>query len=153
MAYFSYFLTKRQVTLFFVTLISLLLIDCRKKELPVDELIYLGRVYFYVDMPEIRGYTSTRTGEPLCIYTVKLVLAYPADNRHIAVEINRKKVAIIDRVRNQLERYPESAFLGDKVNNLKVPIMDSINQLLVSGKILALLLQSVDVHPISQTKI
>lgn len=130
-------------------LLPFLLVDCRKKVLGVDQMMYLGQVYFYSDMPEIRGYTSTRTGEPLCIYTVKLVLAYPAENRRIAMEISRKKIAIIDRVRNRLERFPESAFLGDEVNKLKDPLMANINELLTTGKILALLLESVDVYPIS----
>lgn len=133
-------------------IIPFLLLNCRKKELTVDEMMYIGSVYFYTDLPEIRGYTNTRTGEPLCIYTVKIVLAYPADNRRVALEISRKKLAIIDKVRNQLERYPESAFLGDSVVELKEPVMDAINQLLVTGKILSLLLQSVDVYPVPKIK-
>lgn len=143
-----HFWAKKMIRTFLLCIIPIILLNCRKKDLPVDEMMYMGIVYFYTDLPEIRGYTSTRTGEPLCIYTVKIVLAYPADNRRVALEISRKKLAIIDKVRNQLERYPESAFLGDSVNSLKEPVMDAINQLLVSGKILALLLQSVDVYPI-----
>ncbi len=151
MRFISQFWTKRTIRIFVLCMMPFLLLNCRKKNLTVDELMYLGVVYFYTDLPEIRGYTSTRTGEPLCIYTVKIVLAYPADNRRVALEISRKKLAIIDKVRNQLERYPESAFLGDSVNRVKEPVMDAINQLLVTGKILALLLETVDVYPIPQS--
>lgn len=152
MGLICHFHTKKIVHIFLLCIMPFLLLNCRKKELPVDEMMYMGIVYFYTDLPEIRGYTSTRTGEPLCIYTVKIVLAYPADNRRVALEISRKKLAIIDKVRNQLERYPESAFLGDTVNSVKEPVMDAINQILVSGKILALLLEAVDVYPIPRVE-
>ncbi|MGL4524453.1 MAG: hypothetical protein ACRCVN_02875 [Spirochaetia bacterium] len=126
---------------------------CRnKKVLTPEEAILQDQVYFYSDLPEIRSYTTVQTGERLCIFTVKLILAYPANNRRIALEISRKRVPIIDSVRNQLERYPESAFLGDTVNQIKQPLLDSINKVLFSGKIMTILLESVDVYPVPRVK-
>ena len=108
--------------------------SCNKEENPIN--------VYYRNIPMIQG--MTRDEKPK-VFNIKVDLGYKMGDKKLQTELNKRKDQLTDRIRSLLSALPAEKFLIDNQPQLRTLILESINELLIDGEILAVYLIELQV--------
>ena len=108
--------------------------SCNKEENPIN--------VYYRNIPMIQG--MTRDEKPK-VFNIKVDLGYKMGDKKLQTELNKRKDQLTDRIRSLLSSLPAEKFLIDNQPQLRTLILESINELLIDGEIIAVYLIELQV--------